>query len=62
MCFTYAEILALAPQQAQSEARLAMSRPLLSFERSGILPMSALMLSVTLRMHLICWLRDESVV
>jgi hypothetical protein len=27
VCFTYAEILALAPQQAQSEARLAMSRP-----------------------------------
>lgn len=60
--FTYAEILALAPQQAQSEARLAMSRPLFRFDRSGILPMSPVILSVTSRIHLICWLRDDRVV
>lgn len=62
VCFTYAEILALAPQQAQSEARLAILSPSFSFDRSGMLPMSAVSLSVTARMHLICWLRDERVV
>ena len=62
VCFTYAEMLALAPQQAQSEARLAMSRPSFRFDRSGMLPMSVVSLSVTARMHLICWFRDESVV
>jgi hypothetical protein len=50
---------ALAPQQAQSDARPAMSRPLFRFERS---PMFVLMLSVTFFMQLIWSLREERVV
>ena len=56
---SYAEMLALAPQQAQSDARPAMSSPLLRFERSG---MSVLILSVTFFMQFTCSLREVRVV
>jgi hypothetical protein len=55
----YAEILALAPQQAQSDVRPAMSSPLLRFDRSE---MSVLILSVAFLMQLTWSLREASVV
>lgn len=55
----YAEILALATQQAQSDARPAISSPLLKFDRSE---MSLRMLSLILLMHLIWSLREARVV